>query len=73
MIRRTLGLLLALLLLAGMARAAGLSLQHVKAHGALYNMASKDETLAQALAEAVKEIDPELILLAPAGSCIISL
>ena len=55
--------------LSGMARAAGLSLQHVKAHGALYNMASKDETLAQALAEAVKEIDPELILLAPAGSC----
>lgn len=49
-------------------RANGLKLQHVKPHGALYNMAGKDYELAQAVCQAIAEADPELILMAQAGS-----
>jgi UPF0271 protein len=48
--------------LAGMARAQGVTLQHVKAHGALYNMACKDRALADAIARAVAAFDRALIL-----------
>ena len=48
--------------LAGMARAHGVELQHVKAHGALYNMACKDRALADAIARAVAAFDRALIL-----------
>jgi 5-oxoprolinase (ATP-hydrolysing) subunit A len=48
--------------LAGMAAALGLSLQHVKAHGALYNMACKDRALADAIARATAAFDRSLIL-----------
>ncbi|MGE5560301.1 MAG: LamB/YcsF family protein [Chloroflexota bacterium] len=51
-----------------MARAAGVELQHVKAHGAMYNQADVDPRLAQAIASAIKAFDPELILVAPATS-----
>lgn len=54
--------------LAAFARAAGRPLQHVKAHGALYNMAAKDAKLARAIAEGVKAAAPDAILLALAGS-----
>jgi UPF0271 protein len=43
-------------------------LQHVKPHGALYNLAVEREDLARAIAEAVLETDPSLILVALAGS-----
>jgi UPF0271 protein len=43
-------------------------LQHVKPHGALYNMAVPGGELARAICEAVLEVDPELILLVLAGS-----
>ena len=43
-------------------------LQHVKPHGAMYNMAVNDESLAQAICESILEIDPEMILVALAGS-----
>lgn len=43
-------------------------LQHVKPHGAMYNMAAKDEKLALAIAEGIAEIDPSLILLGLSGS-----
>lgn len=43
-------------------------LQHVKPHGALYNMGARNEELAKAVAEAVKEADPDLILVGMAGS-----
>jgi len=46
----------------GMAAAQGISLQHVKAHGALYNMACRDRALADAIARAVAAIDRSLIL-----------
>lgn len=46
----------------------GLRLQHVKPHGALYNMAVQDQDLATAIAEAVARYDQELILLCPGAS-----
>jgi UPF0271 protein len=45
---------------------------HVKAHGALYNMAAKDRRLAQAIAEAVRDFDPALVLYGLAGSAMIA-
>ncbi len=45
-----------------------IGLQHVKPHGAMYNMAAKDEKLAFAIAEGIAEIDPSLILLGLSGS-----
>ena len=50
------------------AKSAGIRIQHVKPHGALYNMAGKDYALALAIAEAVKAFDPSLILLGLSGS-----
>ena len=38
---------------------------HVKPHGALYNMAVRDQDLADAIARAIKSVDPTLILFAP--------
>src|SRR5262249_1018687 len=38
---------------------------HVKPHGALYNMAVPDLKLADAIARAIASIDPKLILFAP--------
>jgi len=43
-------------------------LQHVKPHGAMYNMAVDDQDLATAICEAVLEVDPYIVLLALAGS-----
>ena len=52
----------------GFAKSAGVKIQHVKPHGALYNMAGKDYRLALAIAKAVQAFDPELILLGLSGS-----
>jgi len=54
--------------LAAMAHAAGARLHHVKPHGALYNMAARDRTLADAIAAAVRDFDASLILVGLAGS-----
>lgn len=54
--------------LAGVARAAGVALQHVKPHGALYNTAADDPALAEAIARAVQSFDPALVLVARARS-----
>jgi UPF0271 protein len=43
-------------------------LRHVKPHGALYNMAARDVALADAIARAVRDVDPALALFALAGS-----
>ncbi len=48
--------------LAGIAGAQGARLQHVKAHGALYNMACRDRAMAEAIARSVAALDPTLIL-----------
>jgi UPF0271 protein len=49
-------------------KAAGGRLNHVKAHGALYNMAGRDPILARAIVDAVHDFDPGLILFALANS-----
>jgi len=49
---------------AGVARVEGLELQHVKPHGALYNMAARDPGLATAIAKAVAAFSRSVILLA---------
>jgi UPF0271 protein len=58
--------------LSGFVKAAHGKLHHVKAHGALYNMAAKDASLAKAIVEAVHDFDPTLILYGLAGSEMIS-
>jgi UPF0271 protein len=49
-------------------QSSGARLCHVKPHGALYNMATRDQAIADAIARAVASIDPELILFAPPES-----
>jgi UPF0271 protein len=51
--------------------AAGTHLHHVKPHGALYNMAARDRTLAHAIAAAVRDFNPTLILVGLAGSALV--
>ncbi|GAB3503241.1 LamB/YcsF family protein [Emticicia fontis] len=53
-------------------RALHTTLHHVKPHGALYNMAAKDAKLAQAIAEATKDSQADLILYGLSGSSLIS-
>jgi len=48
--------------------AAGLTLQHVKPHGAIYNVAAKDRELSIGIAEAVREAGGDLILMGLPGS-----
>ena len=48
----------------------GGKLQHVKPHGALYNMAAKEESLAKAICEAVLEYDNSLIILAQSSGAL---
>jgi UPF0271 protein len=48
-------------------KAKGVKMQHVKPHGALYNMAAKDYALAKAICEAIAEYDKDLIVLALCG------
>lgn len=50
-------------------KAEGTKLHHVKPHGAMYNMAAKDEKLADAIAEAVAAVDGSLVLVGLSGSC----
>ena len=49
-------------------KAEGGILQHVKPHGALYNMAAKDSQLADMIAKAVYKVNPEYILFGLANS-----
>lgn len=50
----------------------GAALHHVKPHGALYNLASIDKILAEAIANAVKDLDENLILFGASGSFLLS-
>ena len=49
-------------------KAEGGRLHHLKPHGALYNMAATSAALAEAVAEAVYRVQPELLLYGLAGS-----
>lgn len=55
-------------ILAAIAEEEGVTLTHVKPHGALYNQAAKDAELASAIARAVKTSRVDLILVGLAGS-----
>ena len=57
--------------LAAIAAAQGTHLQHVKAHGALYNMACVDAGLAAAIARATASVDRNLILFGLPGSALL--
>lgn len=50
------------------ARPLGARVHHVKPHGALYSMAARNTLLADAVAQAVYEADPRLVLFGLAGS-----
>lgn len=54
--------------LKGMTESLGGKLQHVKPHGALYNQAAIEDFIAVAIAEAISEIDEELIFMGLANS-----
>ena len=54
--------------LQGFLSAKGTKLQHVKPHGALYNMAAKNRALADAIAQAVYDVSPKLLLFGLASS-----
>jgi 5-oxoprolinase (ATP-hydrolysing) subunit A len=58
--------------LLGFANAAGMELQHVKPHGALYNMAVGKPQLAAAIARAIRDVDRGLVLFGLPGSHLIS-
>lgn len=57
--------------LRGIARAAGVTVNHIKPHGALYNMAAVRSPIANAIALAVRDTDGSLTLVALSGSCLI--
>ena len=54
--------------LQGFVKAANGRMNHVKPHGALYNMAAKDSQLAKAIVQAIKDFDDALILYGLSGS-----
>lgn len=58
--------------LQGFAQALGGRLEHVKPHGALYNAAALDASLAEAIAAAVRDVDDDLILFGLSGSLLIA-
>ena len=49
------------------------SISHIKPHGALYNKAAKDESLATLIGEVIKSIDPSLPVMCLAGSKMVSI
>ncbi|WP_144534136.1 LamB/YcsF family protein [Bacillus pumilus] len=49
-------------------KAEGGTMQHVKPHGALYNMAAKNTELSESIAKAVYHVDPSLVLYGLSGS-----
>ncbi|WP_316178291.1 MULTISPECIES: 5-oxoprolinase subunit PxpA [unclassified Bradyrhizobium] len=58
--------------LQAIATAAGHKVTHVKAHGALSNVACEDEMTANAIAKAIKAIDPTLIFVVLANSKLVT-
>jgi UPF0271 protein len=57
-----------LIILKKIMSAFGATIHHVKPHGALYNMAARDKTLAAIIAQTVKDFDDKLILYGLSGS-----
>jgi UPF0271 protein len=59
--------------LKGMATAAGVTVGYVKPHGALYNRIAHDPKQGQAVIDAIKAIDPSLVLMGLANAPIVKL
>jgi len=55
-------------LVAAVAASFGVKVKHVKPHGALYHSANSDADVAQAIANAVRTVDPSMIVVAQYGS-----
>ena len=55
---------------AAVAKSLDMRPQHVKPHGALYNMAARDEEIADAIVQAVRRVDPTLVIFAPPTSAL---
>ena len=49
----------------GIAEYLGAELNHVKPHGAMYNMASNDDNIAEVIVKSIKKIDPKIKLYGP--------
>jgi UPF0271 protein len=58
--------------LANVAQKQGTRLRHVKPHGALYNLAARDEALAETVIAAIRSVDPSLMLFGLAGSTMLA-
>jgi 5-oxoprolinase (ATP-hydrolysing) subunit A len=58
--------------LQAIATAAGHKVTHVKAHGALSNVACEDDMTAQAIANAIKAVDPNLVFMVLASSRLVT-
>jgi len=58
--------------LAGIAAAQGAPLRHVKPHGALYNMAARDRTLADAIVRGLRAVDRGLVVFGLSGSALVA-
>jgi 5-oxoprolinase (ATP-hydrolysing) subunit A len=54
------------------ARVVGATVRHVKPHGALYNRSAADPAIATTIAEAIRDLDPSLVLVGLAGSASIA-
>ncbi len=52
------------------AEGAGARIRHVKPHGALYNMAARDRSLAEPIVRAMRQADAALLLFAPGNSAL---
>jgi UPF0271 protein len=59
--------------LMGFAMIFGVSLQHVKLHGAMYNMAMNDENMGAAIVDALLEFDDNLIVFGLPGTTLLTL
>jgi UPF0271 protein len=59
--------------LAGFGRARGIEIAHVKPHGALYNQAARDRTVALAIARGVARFSRNLVLVGLAGSKLVEM
>jgi 5-oxoprolinase (ATP-hydrolysing) subunit A len=65
------GLLYQIGALDAIVRAQGGELAHVKAHGALYNQSARDPDLAHCIARAIRDFNPQLLVMGLAGSLFI--
>lgn len=58
--------------ISGFCKREGVRLQHVKAHGAMYNRAADTPAVATALAKAIKAVDAELVMVCLSNSAMVT-